>query len=120
MARRPRTSDLEASFDTLLRHYAPDLPAPVAEFLFAPPRRFRGDRVWQGSRVIVELQGAVWSGGAHGRGSGITRDCDKARHAAAGGWRIFPVTSEDLRNRPDEVFGLLRQALSQGMETTNR
>jgi len=48
--------------------------------------------------VAVEVQGGVWTQGAHSRGSGVQRDCLKLSMAAAVGWRVLPVTREMIED----------------------
>jgi len=55
------------------------------------------DWAWPEQRVALEIDGGVWVRGAHGRGTGIVRDQEKGREAAALGWRI-------LRCQPKELF----------------
>ncbi len=57
-------------------------------------RAYVGDFVWEQSRVVVELQGATFTVGAHSTGTGIERDCIKALTAAAGGWLVLPLTAQ--------------------------
>jgi hypothetical protein len=57
----PKTSDLEATFDRLWEMLAGDQPAPVAEYAFAKPRRWRFDRAWPAYRLAVELEGGVFA-----------------------------------------------------------
>jgi very-short-patch-repair endonuclease len=57
-------------------------------------RAFVGDFVWEQSRVVVELQGATFTVGAHSTGTGIERDCIKALTAASGGWLVLPLTAQ--------------------------
>lgn len=54
-------SALESAFALAWRLYAPDAPEPVAEYRFAPPRRFRLDFAWVPQRVGVELQGGTFT-----------------------------------------------------------
>jgi hypothetical protein len=109
---QPELSTLEAQFLFILRALAPDLPAPVSQFVFAPPRRFRSDFCFLAERLLVECEGGVWSGGKHGRGSGVETDCEKMRHAAANHYRVFRVTRKSLDENPQEVVRLLRLALT--------
>lgn len=90
------------------------LPEPVREYRFAaehvgsgPGVRERlkaaglndwvADFAWLPQRVILEVQGAVWTGGAHTRGKGYTRDLKKARDAARLGWRLIACTPQEMR-----------------------
>lgn len=72
------------------------LALPEMEYAFAKARKFRFDMAWPKERVALEVEGGIWTRGAHGRGSGIKRDMEKYNLAACLGWRVLRVT-------PDEV-----------------
>ena len=82
-------------FDTFCK--AKGLPTPVAEYRFHPTRKWRMDWAWADQKLALEIDGGVWVRGAHGRGTGIVRDQEKGREAAALGWRI-------IRCQPKELF----------------
>jgi len=86
------------------------LPKPVAEHCWHPTRKFRADYAWPELRIILEVEGGVWSGGKHGRGSGIVKDIEKQNEAAALGWLY-------LRCQPKELLSVrtmeyVRQAIA--------
>ena len=56
-------------------------------------RRYRLDFAHPETRTGIEIQGAVYSGGRHVRGSGYERDCRKYNLAYTSGWTIFLLTS---------------------------
>jgi hypothetical protein len=67
---------------------------------FHPTRRWRIDLTvhqdgWP--PVAVEIQGGIWTGGKHGRGSGLMKDFEKQAALAAAGYRFVPVTPQDCR-----------------------
>lgn len=83
------------------------LPLPVAEHRFDTrpadktarpkiPRGWRWDFCWPEAKLALECQGGVWSGGKHGRGSGVVKDMDKTSEGAAQGWRVIQVTPDAL------------------------
>lgn len=78
------------------------LPEPQLEFKFHPERKWRFDFAWlqEGldgvARVALEVEGGIWTGGAHGRGSGIARDIEKYNAAAVCGWRVLRCQPKDL------------------------
>ena len=43
--------------------------------------------------ILVDLQGGIWSGGAHVRGLGYKNDIEKMNAATAMGYRVFWFTS---------------------------
>ena len=105
-------SELEAIL--LNRLERAGLPAPALQYRIIPGRQFRWDMAWseidgRPVRVCIEVQGGVWSGGSHVRGSGVQRDCLKASMAAALGWRCLPVTREMIES--GQAVELIAQAL---------
>lgn len=77
---------------------AKKLPPPVTEFRFTPDRRFRADFAWPKQKILVEVEGAVWSRGRHTRGSGYTKDLEKYNLATELGWRIFRYSTEQVES----------------------
>ena len=86
------------------------LPKPESEVRFHPTRKWRWDYCWPTHKLALEQQGGVWSGGKHGRGSGIVKDMEKYSNAAALGWRVILVTPSDLAK--PETLDLIRTALT--------
>ena len=80
----------------LLLCRALNVPAPVAEHRFAPPRRWRFDWAWPDHMVALEVEGAVWTGGRHTRGSGYLKDMEKYSEAAISGWCVVRCTPATL------------------------
>ena len=87
--------------DLLADH--PDIPTPVAEYVFAPPRRWRFDFAWPAQRVAVEVDGAIFTAGRHARGAGIVADAEKYEAALLGGWRVYRVPSRWIAGSPAQV-----------------
>ena len=89
-------SDLERSFIYWLR--VKGLPVPVAEYVFAPPRRWRFDFCYLNERIGIELHGGIFIFGRHVRGTGFAKDCEKYSAAALAGFRVLHFTEKDLRH----------------------
>jgi len=68
------------------------LPEPEREHRFAPPRRWRFDFAWPARMIAVEIEGGVWTGGRHTRGTGFEADAEKYNTAALMGWKVFRFT----------------------------
>ncbi len=86
------------------------LPKPVAEYRWHSTRMFRADYAWPEHRVLLEVEGGIWTKGKHGRGSGIVKDIEKQNEAAAMGWLY-------LRCQPKELLSVrtmeyIRQAIA--------
>jgi len=77
---------------------ATGLPAPVREFYFAKPRRFRADFAWPDRKILAEVEGGTWSGGRHVRGKGYESDCEKYSIAAMLGYRVLRFTTAMVRD----------------------
>lgn len=79
----------------------------VAEYRFAPPRRFRADFALIEQRVMIEVDGGVWTRGRHTRGAGYVRDAEKRNLAASMGWLVFTT----FPGKELEVWPLVEKAL---------
>lgn len=75
------------------------LPAPVREYRFAPPRRFRADFAYPQIKLLIEVEGGVWLGGEgrHTNGKGYENDCRKYNLATSLGYRVLRYTPEMVR-----------------------
>lgn len=60
------------------------------------PRRWRWDFVLRDHLLLVEVQGAIYTGGRHARGAGIQADMDKSNAATLAGWRVLSVSTDDV------------------------
>ena len=88
--------DLEGQLLQQIRLHG--LPIPTLQFRAIPSRRFRWDMAWTDHRLLLEVQGGVWTAGKHGRGSGILKDHEKLNLASAHGFRTIQVSATTIRN----------------------
>jgi hypothetical protein len=92
-----------------------DEPTSKARGTTGPTRRrWRFDFAWPEQLVAVELEGGIWTGGAHTRGKHYQSDCEKYNAAALRGWRVLRYTTDDLTKRPVQVIEEVVQALTYG------
>ncbi len=77
---------------------------PVAEYRFAPPRRWRFDWGWPDLKIAAEQEGAVWAQGRHTRGSGFIKDMEKYNHAAKLGYLVFRFQPKDFINGTAQIY----------------
>lgn len=70
----------------------------VPEFRFHDMRRWRFDFAHTVAKVAIELEGGIWTGGRHTRGSGFAKDCEKYNDAQLKGWDVFRLTSDQLHS----------------------
>ena len=72
------------------------LPEPMPEFRFHSERLWRFDFCWVPQKVACEVNGGLWTGGAHVRGAALLREYAKLNQAAAMGYRVMFVTPDQL------------------------
>ena len=68
------------------------------QHVFHPTRQWRFDFSWPDRRLAVEVDGGTWVGGAHSRGSGIEKDCEKLAAAVILGYRVMRATTNQVRD----------------------
>jgi hypothetical protein len=75
---------------------AAGLPEPIPEYKFHFTRKWRADYCWPIHKILVEIDGAVWSQGRHTRGAGFIADQQKLNAAALLGYRVLRYTPDRL------------------------
>ena len=81
----------------LLEFHLAELGVPYEhQFAYVPGRKFRADFALPSLRLLVEVQGGIFSRAAHGSVTGILADLERGNEAAIAGWYVLRVT-------PDEV-----------------
>lgn len=85
------------------------LPKPRTEYKFHPVRRFKFDFAYPDVKVAVEIEGGIFTGGAHGSASGILRDIEKYNLAAVNGWIVYRVPTKDVYK--DFIFADIKKLL---------
>jgi hypothetical protein len=107
--RMSKQSHLELLFDAQIEEA--ELPPADEENYVIPgsPKRWQYDRVWLSYRVIVEIEGGVFTQGRHTRGMGFVKDCNKYNWATSQGWKLYRFTVWHLNN--DLVVPFMRKVL---------
>jgi len=80
---------------------------PLREYHFHPERKFRFDFAFVTEKIAVEIEGGIWSGGAHTRGKHFESDARKYAEAILLGWRVFRVSTE-MVTRGEAIDYVLR------------
>jgi very-short-patch-repair endonuclease len=65
---------------------------PEREYQFHPTRLWRADFAWPEQKILVEIEGGIYTQGRHTRGAGFQEDCIKTNAAALLGFRVFRFT----------------------------
>ncbi len=110
--KQPKTSSLEARF--LLLWKALHGPELEREYRFHPKRRWRADFAHLESRVLIEIEGGVWTRGRHVTPRGFQSDAEKYLTATLNGWSVLRLTDAQLTTEiMIDIIGYVRQRLSQ-------
>jgi len=68
------------------------------EFKFHPSRKWRADFHLKGKKVLVEVEGGIWSNGRHTRGKGYLGDLDKYNAATMMGYQVIRFSTEQVKS----------------------
>lgn len=72
------------------------LNQPVREHFFHPTRKWRFDFAFPAAKLAVEIEGGIFSGGRHTRGSAFISDCAKYNAAVLLGWRVLRYFTDQV------------------------
>ncbi|XZT20698.1 DUF559 domain-containing protein [Acinetobacter baumannii] len=67
------------------------------EYKFHPKRKWRADFLITGKKILVEVEGGIWSGGRHTRGKGYIGDMEKYNSAAMMGFTVLRFSTEQVK-----------------------
>ena len=68
------------------------------EFEFHPKRKWRADFHMVGKKILVEVEGAIWSGGRHTRGKGYIGDMEKYNAATMMGFQVLRFSTDQVKS----------------------
>ncbi len=77
---------------------AAGLPKPEREYKFHPTRKWRLDFAWPDHNLAVEIEGGIWTGGRHTKGSGFEKDLEKYNSVTAWGWKLYRFSPAMVRS----------------------
>jgi very-short-patch-repair endonuclease len=96
MKRKPKKR-LPSQADILLPIHMAELGLPlVTEWRFDEKRLWRFDFSNIPKKLALEIEGGIWTGGAHVRGEHFQSDLHKYSTATALGWTVFRFSTEDV------------------------
>ncbi|MCT9260477.1 DUF559 domain-containing protein [Acinetobacter baumannii] len=67
------------------------------EYKFHPKRKWRADFLITGTKILIEVEGGIWSGGRHTRGKGYIGDMEKYNSAAMMGFTVLRFSTEQVK-----------------------
>lgn len=85
-----KTSHLEVKMQDILKELKLDKNM-FPEYKFHSKRRWRFDIAFPTIKTAFELEGGIWTGGAHVNPIGFTKDCEKYNEATRLGWKVFRI-----------------------------
>jgi very-short-patch-repair endonuclease len=69
---------------------------PKREYRFHPVRKWKCDFAFIKQKLLVEVEGGIFTGGRHVTGTGYVKDLIKYNQAAILGWTILRYSSKDV------------------------
>jgi len=82
---------------TLVQHLKTHKISFEQEYKFHPTRKWRADFLITGKKILVEVEGGIWSGGRHTRGKGYLGDMEKYNEAAMMGFTVLRFSTEQVK-----------------------
>jgi hypothetical protein len=97
--KKPKVNEGEQLFRFQCKAYG--LPEPKEQYFWARAlgREFRADFAFVEYGLLVEIQGGIWTRGAHGHPLGIKSDIEKSQYACLGNWLRFLTTPDEVRSK---------------------
>lgn len=83
---------------TLVQHLQAYRIEYEQEFQFNKDRRWRADFHILDTRILIEVEGGIWSGGRHTRGKGYIADMEKYNSATALGYSVYRYSTEQVKS----------------------
>ena len=68
------------------------------EYKFHPERNWRADFLITGTKILIEVEGGIWSGGRHTRGKGFIADMEKYNAAAILGFKVLRFDTQQVKS----------------------
>ena len=70
----------------------------VQEFKFHPTRKWRADFHIKNTKLLIEVEGGIWSGGRHTRGKGYIGDMEKYNAATMMGYQVIRFSTDQVKS----------------------
>ncbi|RJL71663.1 DUF559 domain-containing protein [Acinetobacter radioresistens] len=68
------------------------------EYKFHPKRQWKADFHMTGTKILVEVEGGIWTGGRHTRGKGFINDMEKYNAATVLGYQVLRFSTEQVKS----------------------
>lgn len=91
-------SEGEEEFHFQITKISEVIPPADREVRLIEGRKWRFDFVWFPQKIVVEIEGGVYTQGRHTRGKGFTEDIRKYRAAENLGYRVLRFTTNMVKS----------------------
>lgn len=80
------------------------------EYSISDKTKHRFDFAIPERKILLEVQGSIWTNGRHSRGKGFESDCRKSNLAVFLGWKLLKYSTEMVLDGSaiNDVLALLR------------
>ncbi|EXB28367.1 hypothetical protein J537_1035 [Acinetobacter baumannii 1437282] len=68
------------------------------EYKFHPTRKWRADFLISNTKILIEVEGGIWSQGRHTRGTGYIGDMEKYNAAAILGFQVLRFSTQQVKS----------------------
>ena len=75
----------------------------IEEFRFNPQRRWRFDYYIEKLKLGIEINGGIFSGGRHVRGTGFLKDMEKLNSAQILGFKVLQYTPDQIDKMLEDI-----------------
>lgn len=108
-AKKQKADSTRKIFNSLLLSIG--APAATPEFKFHPTRQWAFDYAWPDKKIALEVEGGVFTNGAHTRGPHFMSDMEKYNTAALLGWTVVRTVPKELLT--SKTAEMIRQLYNQ-------
>ena len=68
------------------------------EYQFHPTRKWRSDFYITDTKLLIEVEGGIWTNGRHTRGSGYLGDMEKYNEASKMGFTVLRFSTQQVKS----------------------
>lgn len=83
-------------------------PAPLRQQQIIEGRRYKADFYWPQHKMVLEVEGGIWTGGRHVRPQGFLGDMEKYNLYAYHGYVLYRCAPQHLHDGTlDEILAMM-------------
>lgn len=105
-----QSSTAEVSLAKLLK--SAGLESCVRQYKYVPGRKFEADFCFVEEKLIIEVDGGIYTRRAHGSIGGIISDMKRTNQASMFGYRVMRYQPSEITKEPQRVIQEITTALA--------